>query len=104
LESEKKKELVLRPETFKFKFDLKGTEDEGVKKAELTVEGKAYPRLDEGKIKEELLGKNKSEVAGIVKSIPRVYRYQIEVSPRWLKFFPLLPFNAKNIFLQVREE
>jgi hypothetical protein len=104
LESEKKKELVLKPETLKFKFNLGKQENGGVRKAELVVEGKAYPRLDEEKIKEELVGKNKVRIAKIVKSIPRVYRYQVKISPGWFKFFPLLPFNDKNIFLQVREE
>lgn len=104
LNSEKKSGLVLDPESFKFEFEISSEDKKETKKIKLRVEGKAYPSVDKEKIKRILKGKSKNQVGEVVKSIHRVYRYQLAVYPGWLRFFPRMPFNTRNIILEIREE
>jgi len=72
-------------------------EKEGRWTGEIVVQGAFYPQLDTQALARQLRAKPKSRLLEEVKKQPRVYRYELNTSPRLFSFFPLLPYREENI-------
>lgn len=94
--------LKMNQESFKFNFTPKSS-DEGVSQGVLEVEGKAYPNIDKEGIRGATKGKRKEIAGEKIRSLPRVYRFQISSWPEIFDFWPLISFSPDNILINIKE-
>jgi len=94
--------LKMNPESIKFSFVPRSSEN-GVWEGDLEVEGKAYPNIDIEGIRESVNGKRKEVAGETIKSLPRVYRFQISSWPKLFDFWPLTSFSPNNILINIKE-
>lgn len=95
--------LVLNEEAIKADLETGETDKKGIISGRLSLEGKAYPVLDQDQMTDRLKGKRKSQVNEIIRSYPRIYRYQLVFQPRLFKVLGVLPPKAKNIMIEIKE-
>lgn len=70
---------------------------------ELTVEAKAYPKLDLEAVRKSIAGKKKETAIKKIRELPRVYRHSIDFQPGFLTFWPWLPYRSENINMVIGE-
>ncbi len=94
--------LKINPESFKFSFVPKSSKD-GTWEGDLEVNGKAYPNIDVEGIKGAIRGKRKEIADEKIKSLPRVYDFQISTWPKLFNFWPLTSLSPGNILINIKE-
>ncbi|MFH1561704.1 MAG: hypothetical protein ABID04_03985 [Patescibacteria group bacterium] len=95
--------LVVAPGSLKTELKV-DKQKEKILTGQLTVSGRAYPRLDSDGILEKVKGKTKTETGNIIRSYQRVYRYQISFSPSWIGMFSRLPSRVENISIEMKDQ
>ena len=75
--------------------------EEGVVQGQLRLSGRAYPQINRSELVSKLRGKKLSQAAEVIRSYPRVYRYQFEFRPSWFRWFGFLPLRQENISIEL---
>ena len=98
-----KEQSVLEPTTVTTELKSVEVDEDGVVSGDLVLTGKAYPKIDQRELAQRLAKKRIKEAGKIIRSYPRIYRYQINFHPSIIKFFSFLPPKAENINIEMKE-
>jgi len=102
LEKKATEDFVLNIDSIKIKLEVNQAEDQIISGV-LNLKGKAYPRVDEDEIAKKVAAKSKRKAKQLIRSYPRIYRYQIVQTPSIFKLFPLLPPKTENIKIEIKD-
>lgn len=104
LEKEVSEGLVLDSETISVESTIDRATDDGIVVGNLLLTGKAYPSIDLDQLSEDLKLSNKKKAQEIIRSHSRVYRFQTYFQPSFLEFLNLMPPQASNIMVEIKEQ
>lgn len=94
-------ESELNPNNFTFSFNINKI-DQTSATGSLTIKGRSLPKIDTDLLKKNISGRSTKKAGDIIKkTISRVYDFNIQTS---FKIFDILPFNTKNIFIDIKNE
>lgn len=89
------KEKILSHKSLKLNFKIKSVDlEKGEARLALNFSFKIFDQIDLDQVKEELRGKKKKEVIGILKRKEKISKSEIKISPFWVK---TLPKNKERI-------
>lgn len=91
----------LNPESFVFALKVDKL-DASKATGSLNIKGSALPKIDVELIKKNISGRTIKKAQDIIKkTVNRVYDYNFKINPN---IFNIIPFNSKNIFIDVKIE
>lgn len=103
LKKEANENFKLDQESIEVDLNVKETGEDGVIFGEMNLKAKAYPQIDREKIAGELAAKKRTSIQQLIRSYPRIYRYQVIFKPGLFKLFGFLSPQARNINIEIKE-
>ncbi|MGI5841026.1 MAG: hypothetical protein ACOX6N_02355 [Patescibacteria group bacterium] len=97
------KEADINPDNFVVSYEIRKLESDRAD-ATMTIKGHSLPNVDTNRIKLEIKGKSSSHVENVLKSLSRVYNYNIKRNFSFLNFINPFPFRPENINIEVITE
>lgn len=91
----------LNPDSFSFTLKIDKL-DTSKATGSLNIKGSALPKIDIESVKKNISGRTVKKAGDIIKkTVNRVYDFNIKINPN---VFNIVPFNSKNIFIDVKIE